>query len=225
MSKIIEIAGLHKVYRTGAEDLSVLNDINVSIAKNCSLTITGHSGSGKSTLLNLISGLDFPTAGSIEVNGQRVDSMNEVELTTYRSFYVGLIFQFHYLLNDFTALENVMLPGYMSGQKRGFAEERAFELLKEVGLEERLDHYPLQMSGGERQRVAVARALINDPDLILADEPTGNLDEKNSKMVEDILFALIENHQKTMLLVTHDLNLAERGTRQMQLEHGELFEL
>ncbi len=225
MSKIIEIAGLHKVYRTGDEDLSVLNDINVSIAKNCSLTITGHSGSGKSTLLNLISGLDFPTEGSIEVNGQRVDSMNEVELTTYRSFYVGLIFQFHYLLNDFTALENVMLPSYMCGQKRDFAEERAFELLKEVGLEERLDHYPLQMSGGERQRVAVARALINDPDLILADEPTGNLDEKNSKMVEDILFALIENHQKTMLLVTHDRNLAQRGTRRMRLEHGELFEL
>lgn len=225
MNKIIEISHLHKVYRTGYEDLLVLHNINVSVTKNCSLTITGHSGSGKSTLLNLISGLDFPTKGRIAVNGQRVDSMNEAELTQYRSLYIGLIFQFHYLLNDFTALENVMLPHYMSGQKRKSAEERAFMLLKEVGLEERIDHYPLQLSGGERQRVAVARALINDPDLILADEPTGNLDEKNSKMVEDILFALIENHRKTMLLVTHDRNLAERGSRQMRLEHGELFEL
>ncbi len=225
MNSIIKIEKLYKSYKTGEEELTVLTNINTVIEENCSLTITGPSGSGKSTLLNLISGLDFPTSGVISVDGKRVDSMKESELTEYRSMYVGLIFQFHYLLNDFTALENVMLPNYMKGNDKRKASEKAMELLKEVGLEDRIEHYPLQLSGGERQRVAVARALINDPELILADEPTGNLDENNSAVVEDILFRLIADHKKTLILVTHDSALAKRGSRRMRLERGELFEV
>ncbi len=225
MNSIIEINELYKIYRTGSEDLPVLTNINARIERNSFLTITGPSGSGKSTLLNLISGLDFPTSGRIFVDGRRIDLLDENDLTVYRNSYVGLVFQFHYLLNDFTALENVMLPFYMSGNAKKTAEEKAEELLLEVGLKERLTHYPQELSGGERQRVAVARALINDPVLILADEPTGNLDERNSEIVENLLFELMEKHKKTLILVTHDNKLADRGSVKMRLEHGELHKV
>ncbi len=225
MSNIIEIRKLTKTYKTGDEQLVIIRDMDLDVEENSSVVITGASGSGKSTLLNLISGLDSPTSGSVNVLGLSIEKMNETELTQYRSRSVGLVFQFHYLLNDFTAAENVMLPGYMAGKSRKDAMSRAKYLLDEVGLSDRISHYPLELSGGERQRVAVARALINEPDIILADEPTGNLDEKNSGIVEELLFRLIENHKKTLVLVTHDMRLAERGDRIMVIEHGELRRL
>jgi lipoprotein-releasing system ATP-binding protein len=154
--------------------------------------------------------------------GLDVSRLAESELTVFRNSVVGLIFQFHYLLDDFTALENVFLPAYMAGANQADAAERARKLLEEVRLTHRESHYPIQLSGGERQRAAVARALVNDPELILADEPTGNLDEANSRAVEEILFALVREHRKTLILVTHDHVLAELGDVRLHLEGGEL---
>ncbi len=225
MSNIIKIHNLHKIFSNGPEELQIIRGLNLEVGKNSALIITGESGSGKSTLLNLISGLDYPTSGSIFVNGYKVNLLSENELSVYRSSSVGLVFQFHYLLNDFTALENVMLPLYMTGEDKSAAMEKAHKLLKEIGLKDRDTHYPQELSGGERQRVAVARALINEPEIILADEPTGNLDEKNSRIVEELLFSLTKNHNKTLILVTHDTKLAGHGERHMKLERGELLEV
>jgi len=169
--------------------------------------------------------MDSLTSGTIVVDGHFVHLLSENDLALFRSKSIGLIFQFHYLLKDFTAVENVMLPAYMTGVKKTEAQNRARELLNEVGLGGRLDHLPSQLSGGERQRVAVVRSLINDPGIILADEPTGNLDDSNSRKVEELLFELVKNHGKTLLLVTHDRTLAEKGDIQLKLENGKLAEL
>ncbi|MFO7780508.1 MAG: ABC transporter ATP-binding protein [Spirochaetia bacterium] len=217
---ILDLAHVAKTFVTGAEELHILTDVNLAVAAGETVVITGESGSGKSTLLNLIGGLDTPSSGTIEAAGYRVDSLPESQLTRYRSSVVGLVFQFHFLLKDFTALENVMMPAFMSGVTRDEATERARRLLTDVGLADRTDHFPTQLSGGERQRVAVARALVNDPDIILADEPTGNLDEGNSRTVENILFDLVREYGKTLLLVTHDVSLAERGEHHLHLVHG-----
>ncbi len=225
MSSIIEINELNKLYITGSETLPIIRNLTLSVDKSSVLVITGESGSGKSTFLNLLSGLDAPTSGSILVHNQRVDRMSERALSVYRRYTIGLVFQFHYLLNDFTALENVMLPLYMAGGDKKISREKSRHLLDEVGLGNRVSHFPQELSGGERQRVAVARALINDPEIILADEPTGNLDEKNSRTVEDMLFTLVERYSKTLVLVTHDTKLAERGRRRMVLVNGALQDL
>jgi len=217
---ILDLAHVAKTFVTGAEELHILTDVNLAVAAGETVVITGESGSGKSTLLNLIGGLDTPSSGTIEAAGFRVDSLPESQLTRYRSSVVGLVFQFHFLLKDFTALENVMMPAFMSGVTRDEATERARRILTAVGLADRTDHFPTQLSGGERQRVAVARALVNDPDIILADEPTGNLDEGNSRTVENILFDLVREYGKTLLLVTHDVSLAERGEHHLHLVHG-----
>jgi lipoprotein-releasing system ATP-binding protein len=217
---ILELCHVAKTFLTGAEELHILTDVNLSVAPGQTVVITGESGSGKSTLLNLIGGLDTPSGGTIEAAGYRVDALPESGLTRYRSRVVGLVFQFHFLLKDFTALENVMMPAFMSGSSREEANARAAQLLADVGLSDRTDHFPGQLSGGERQRVAVARALINDPEIILADEPTGNLDEGNSRTVENILFELVREYGKTLLLVTHDESLAGRGEHHLHLVHG-----
>jgi lipoprotein-releasing system ATP-binding protein len=224
MSKILTLQHVQKTFSNGGEDLHVLEDINLEIAGQSTVVLTGDSGSGKSTLLNLIAGLDYVTSGEVKVKEYEIQNLSEVQLTHYRMFTIGLVFQFHYLLKDFTAIENVMLPAYMAGKKRDMALSLAKELLKQVRLENRMDHYTGQLSGGERQRVAVARALINQPDIILADEPTGNLDEDNSRVVEDMLFSLVEQYGKTLLLVTHDHSLRSRGTCHFHLEKGVLKE-
>jgi ABC-type lipoprotein export system ATPase subunit len=214
------VAGICKSFPNGLEQLQVLRDVHLSITAGETVSITGESGSGKSTLLSLIAGLDAPDEGEIIVGEDRVDQLQERGLTRYRALTVGLVFQFHYLLRDFSAVENVMLPALMQGWTRDEARERARELLKDVGLADRDGHLPQQLSGGERQRVAAARALINDPTLVLADEPTGNLDDYHSQRVEDTLFGLVEDYGKTLLVVTHNPALAARAGRTFHLEGG-----
>ena len=221
----ILIENLYKSYNNGNEELPILTNLNLIIEPNTRVILSGNSGSGKSTLLNLISGMDRVTRGTIIVNDQPVHKLDENTLASFRSDSIGLIFQFHYLLKDFTAVENVMLPAYMTGMDKIEAMDRAKQLLIEVGLGDRLNHIPSKLSGGERQRVAVVRSLINDPGIILADEPTGNLDDSNSRKVEELLFELVKNHGKTLLLVTHDRVLAGKGDRQLKLENGKLVEL
>lgn len=221
---ILDIKSLKKVYSTGAESLTILHDLDLSIPGGMSTVITGESGSGKSTLLNLIGGLDSLDGGEIFSCGYPVHTMNEKQLTEYRRKSIGLVFQSHYLLKDFTALENIAIPARIAGKDKIKALAKAEELIEKVGLADRKEHYPSRMSGGERQRIALARALVNDPELILADEPTGNLDEKNSRIVEDILFSLVEEYGKSLLLVTHNLILAERVDRAYHLTGGVLEE-
>lgn len=220
----VRIRDLGKSFPNGRDRLTVFEGIDLDVGSGEMVAISGESGSGKSTLLSLIAGLDLPDHGSIDVGGQRVETMQPVALSRYRAFTVGLVFQFHYLLRDFSALENVMLPALMQGKDRRQTDEKATALMRAVGLAERLRHYPAQLSGGERQRVAAARALINDPDLVLADEPTGNLDDENSRVLEETLFRLVSDFGKTLVLVTHNLELAGRTGRSLRLEKGCLLE-
>jgi lipoprotein-releasing system ATP-binding protein len=221
---IVSLRGVGKSFQSGESTLTVLRDIDLDLVEGEIVAISGSSGSGKSTLLNLIGGLDRPSTGSVLACGYAVGELAETDLTEYRARSLGFVFQFHYLLKDFTALENVMLPAFMLGEPRAAATERARELLCEVGLRERLEHYPSQLSGGERQRAALARALINRPPLLLADEPTGNLDAENSARVEEILVRLVRAHGTTLVIVTHDDRLAALGERRLHLSLGELSE-
>jgi lipoprotein-releasing system ATP-binding protein len=221
-SEILRAESITKSFSIGNEVIDVLKGINLSVSEGTTVVITGESGSGKSTFLNLVGGIDSPSTGTITVRGEEITRLNEEELAGFRNKTVGFIFQFHFLLKDFSALENVMMPAFISGSRPAYAHKKAMMLLDEVGLSHRTSHYLVELSGGERQRVAVARALMNDPDIIIADEPTGNLDEKNSMAVQDLLFALTDLHRKTMLLVTHDTALAMRATEHLRLEHGVL---
>lgn len=216
----LRIRDVEKSFPNGEERLQVLRGISLDVGAGETVSITGESGSGKSTLLSLVAGLDQPDAGEIIVGEERVDRLQERDLTRYRALTVGLVFQFHYLLRDFSALENVMLPALMQNRPAAEAEERARVLLRQVGLADRDAHFPPQLSGGERQRVAAARALINDPLVILADEPTGNLDDFNSKRVEETLLSLVSDYGKTLIVVTHNPALAARAARTFHLEKG-----
>ncbi|MBO4320425.1 MAG: ABC transporter ATP-binding protein [Treponema sp.] len=221
---IVRINGLEKTYKTSSETLTILKDLNMNVKRGTKCVIVGKSGSGKSTLLNIIGGLDTASSGNVEIDGEMISSLGEDELTDYRQKFLGLIFQFHYLLKDFTALENVFLPSYMAGVSKKEAMEKAHALLCDVGLSDRTDHLPSELSGGERQRVAVARSLINDPELILADEPTGNLDPANAAVIGDLLFSMADKYKKTLILVTHDMNLAAKGDLRLFLKNGALTE-
>ncbi len=220
---LVAVRSLAKAFESGGERVEVLQGIEFSLEAGSSLSVTGESGSGKSTLLNLVGGLDRPDAGTILVGGDDIAALEEAELSGYRNRSVGFIFQFHFLLRDFTALENVMIPGMLGRSRAGALRERARGLLSAVGLERRLGAYPLELSGGERQRVAVARALVNSPPLILADEPTGNLDERNARVVEQMLFALVADAGAALLLVTHDRELAALARERCRLEGGRLL--
>lgn len=222
---IIKINGLEKTYITGMERLTIINSLDMEVASGTKVVVVGESGSGKSTLLNIIGGLDSPTSGSVEVGSYLVHSLPENQLAEYRSKFLGLIFQFHYLLKDFTALENVFLPAYMSGTSKKEAIEAARQLLVDVGLEHRLHHLPSQLSGGERQRVAVARSLIQNPQLVLADEPTGNLDPANAQLIGDLLFSMVDKYHKTLVLVTHDRELASKGDEIYTITKGHLAQV
>ena len=225
MSRILEIKNLEKTYVSDSESLTILKDLNLTVEEGSKIVIVGESGSGKSTLLNIIGGIDKITAGSLLAGPDGkydLTKLDESQIAEYRSKFLGFIFQFHYLLKDFTALENVYMPAYIAGLSKKEAEEKAARLLQDVGVYERKDHLPSQLSGGERQRVAVARSLINDPSLILADEPTGNLDPANASLIGDLLFSMVEKYNKTLLLVTHDMNLAAKGQKCYRIKKGRL---
>lgn len=211
MSSIVSIKDLEKTYVTDSESLTVLQHLNLEVKEGSKIVIVGESGSGKSTLLNIIGGIDTFTSGTVTAGKWDIGKLKEEELADYRSSFLGLIFQFHYLLKDFTALENTYMPAFIAGVPKKVAIERAEQLLQDVGVYERRNHLPSQLSGGERQRVATARALINDPTLILADEPTGNLDPANAAMIGELLFSMVEKYNKTLFMVTHDTNLAKKG--------------
>ena len=210
-NNIIEIKDLEKTYVSKGESLTVLKDLSFSIEEGTRTAIVGSSGNGKSTLLNIISGIDTATSGFVKVGKYELSKMTEKDLCKYRSEFIGLVFQFHYLLKDFTALENIFLPAYMAGKNKKIAMEKAESLLQEIGLYERKNHLPSELSGGERQRVAVARSLINDPKIILADEPTGNLDPENAALISDLLYGVSEKYSKTLVIVTHDKEVAKKA--------------
>lgn len=223
MSKqIIKVTNLTKNFLSAYEKLTVLNNLNFSIDETKKISIIGESGSGKSTLLNIIGGLESFDEGEIYAGNYPIHQLNEKDLTQYRCNFLGFIFQFHYLLKDFTALENVMLPGLIAGKKKKLVKEKALSLLEDVKLIDRQSHFPAQLSGGERQRIAVARALINDPQLVLADEPTGNLDPINALTVQDLLFSTVDKHKKTLIIVTHDINIAKMTDMCFKLSDGKL---
>lgn len=224
-STVIFVENLEKTYKTDSETLTILKNLDLKIEAGSRNVIVGESGSGKSTFLNIVAGLDSISSGTVKACGFEISSMKEKDLSVYRSKHLGLIFQFHYLLKDFTALENIYLPALIAGMNKKEAIEKAKVLLNDVGLADREKHLPSQLSGGERQRVAVARALINDPELILADEPTGNLDPANAALIGDLLFSITEKYNKTLLLVTHDMNLAKKGERVFKIKEGRFDEI
>ncbi|MBN1523513.1 MAG: ABC transporter ATP-binding protein [Spirochaetales bacterium] len=221
-NQIVGITDLTKIYEMGSEKVEVLGGISLAINEAELVVVTGESGSGKSTFLNMIGGLDSPTSGKIVVAGNEISALPESWLTQYRSRTIGFIFQFHYLLKDFSALENIMMPLLIAGVPGKTAKNRANALIADIGLAHRKEHFPAQLSGGERQRVAVARALINDPLLILADEPTGNLDERNSNIVLELLFDLVKKYNRTLIMVTHDLSVRDHADKSYCLVHGVL---
>lgn len=208
---LVEARGLSRVYRTLTDEVPVFDQVNLSIPAGTAVAIIGQSGRGKTTLLNILSGLDRPTSGEVFFDGARIDNLDEVALSDFRNRNVGFIFQHHYLLDDFTALENVLVPLRIAGKKIDEAViARAMGLLESVGLAGRHTHYSDQLSGGERQRVAIIRALIHDPRVIFADEPTGSLDRRNAAMIEELLWDLKHKYNKTFVMATHNLEMARK---------------
>jgi putative ABC transport system ATP-binding protein len=219
---VLRVDSLTKSFESGGRMLDVVNDVSFSVAEEETCAIVGPSGSGKTTLLGLCAGLDRPTSGSVTLCGIDLEPLDEDERAEVRNQHVGFVFQTFRLLPTLTALENVMVPAELRGTAD--ARERAADLLDKVGLGDRLDHYPTQLSGGEQQRVAMARAFINEPRILFADEPTGNLDAETAERVEDVLFRLNETAGTTLVLVTHDLELAERTQRVLKLRGGQVVE-
>jgi lipoprotein-releasing system ATP-binding protein len=219
------VENLVKTYQSGTEKLHILRGLSFTVPRGTSAAVRGSSGCGKSTLLNIIGGLDRSDSGLVEAAGLDISNLSEKDLTEYRKRKLGFVFQFHYLLRDFTALENVMIPGYIAGLKKKAALQKAAALLEDLGLAARSHHYPPELSGGERQRVAAARSLINDPLLILADEPTGNLDPENSLAVARMLFRAAEKWNAALVVVTHDDQVARQARLQFELSAGVLAEV
>ena len=222
MSVTVEARDVHKSYRDADRRVEVLRGVDLSAEAGEMVAVVGPSGSGKSTLLHLLGALDEPDRGEIAIGGQVLGRLGRRRLAAFRNRTIGFVFQFHRLLPDFDAVENVMLPGRIAGLEASRASRRARELLVEVGLEDRLDHFPGELSGGERQRVALCRALSMEPPLLLADEPTGNLDPAAAEQVFELLLDLQRRHRTTTILVTHNPALAARCGRTLRLEQGTL---
>ena len=213
---LIEAKDLHKSFGT----LEVLKGVNLSVQQGEILAIIGKSGAGKTTLLQILGTLDRPTSGQVFINGEDVFRLGEKDLATFRNRHIGFIFQFHQLLPEFTALENVMMPALIAGEARKESQARAEQLLTDLGLRERLHHKPNALSGGEKQRVAAARALMMSPSVILADEPTGSLDEANKQELNRLLLHLREQYQQTIIIVTHDKDLTSIADRVVEMVDG-----
>lgn len=215
---LIKAKDLHKSFGT----LEVLKGVNLSVQQGEILAIIGKSGAGKTTLLQILGTLDRPTSGQVFINGEDVFRLSEKDLATFRNRHIGFIFQFHQLLPEFTALENVMMPALIAGESRKESSRRAEQLLTDLGLRERLHHKPNALSGGEKQRVAAARALMMSPSVILADEPTGSLDEANKQELNRLLLHLRKQYQQTIIIVTHDKDLTSIADRVVEMVDGEL---
>ena len=218
MNTLLQFSDVHLQYQNGQNLTEVIKGISFSINQNERLAIVGKSGSGKTSLLMLMAGLEKPTLGSIKFQNQELTTYSEDQLTDFRKKNIGIVFQSFYLIPSYTALENVALSLEINFQKNALVQ--AEEILTDLGLKDRLYHFPNQLSGGEQQRVAIARAIINKPELILADEPTGNLDEENSQVIADLLFSVSQKYQKSLCLVTHDLELAKKCDRLIKIDNG-----
>jgi len=221
MASILKVQDLTKTYKSGSRNLTVLKNVNFEIEKGTSFSIVGPSGSGKTTLLGLCAGLDRASSGTVVLNGHALETLNEDQRAAVRNQYVGFVFQNFQLLPTLTALENVMVPMELRQEKN--IRARSLELLDRVGLADRHDHYPTQLSGGEQQRISIARAFSNQPEILFADEPTGNLDEETSEKVEDLLFTLNQEAGTTLIMVTHDLELANKTNRIIKIKGGQVI--
>ena len=221
-NKVIELKNVNKIYKTQAEEIHILKNVNLSFSKGNFVSIQGKSGSGKTTLLNILGLLDVPTNGDMLIDDKLINYKDEKIKNKIRNEKMGFVFQFHYLLNEFTALENVMMPALINKKfNKKEVREKAMELLELVGLSERVKHKPLELSGGEKQRVAIARSMINDPEIILADEPTGNLDTETSLVINNLFKKINEEKKQSIIIVTHSLELANLAEYKYKIEKGE----
>ncbi|GAB3346221.1 MULTISPECIES: ABC transporter ATP-binding protein [Chromohalobacter] len=219
---MLQCNGLTRIYREGPQDVTVLDALELEVRAGERVAVVGSSGSGKTTLLNLLGGLDRPSAGHVRVAGQSLTEMGEGALGGFRNRHIGFVYQFHHLLAEFSALENVAMPLLIRGQKRQEAQEKARDILSRVGMAERCEHKPGELSGGERQRVAIARALVTDPSLVLMDEPTGNLDQTTAGNILSLMDSLAARSACAFIIVTHDTGLAAHQDRVMRLDQGRL---
>lgn len=220
----IILQNVHKIYEIESQKVEALRGINLTLPQGAIAALIGKSGAGKSTLLHIVGTLDRPSHGKVLLGGTDVSVMSDVIASSFRNCSIGFVFQMNNLLGEFSALENVMMPGLIAGSARNIVKQRAVDMLKAVGLSHRENHRPGELSGGEQQRVAIARALLMAPPLLLADEPTGNLDQKTSMAIQELLLQLCNEHNMTMLLVTHDLELAKRLPNQIVMEDGKIID-
>jgi lipoprotein-releasing system ATP-binding protein len=225
MSVVLSCNNLSKNYKQGPLDVSVLRDVQLSVAAGERIAIVGTSGSGKSTLLNMLGGLDTPSKGQVHISGTLMSTLNDAGRAKLRNESLGFVYQFHHLLGEFSAIENVAMPYLIRGEKIELAQARAEALLARVGLDDRFEHKPAELSGGERQRVAIARALVTSPSCVLLDEPTGNLDSTSAHKVQQLLFELNEDLGISLITVTHDMELAKTMHRVLQLNDGQLQQM
>lgn len=222
---IIQVKNLRKVYKMGAEKIVALNNININFEKEKIYCLIGTSGSGKSTLLNMLTGLEKSTKGNIIFNNKNIENLNEQQLADFRQKYIGFVFQSYNLLPTMSALENVMLPLIFMGVKKSLREKKAKQALISVGLEKRFNHKPAQMSGGQQQRVSIARAFVNNPKIIFADEPTGNLDTKTTFEMMNLITKEVRKNKQTLIIVSHDLEVAEYANQIIHMKDGNIIKI